>query len=648
MLEVGGIANLALLGSRYFLGELKESLSYALKAGNFLMVMKIQTIHAHFLGLTMKVTPFLLQEIMGKWVRECCFEPLTVQRRKNTCLEATTKSCGRSKWGSSDTTDAGYALSSMEGHLEMEFFDVSQSKKPLLTCYVNRREEDKDSDEGPEVEEYVLKLGGVLWKEIDGSFWFQGRWYIFPKEKAAYRQPHNSKKELYRTNDFADNEMETVLRDCYVMTPNEYVKTVKEGEDVFLCEYEYDVKYHSFKRIAETDNHEESCNEDSESESDDDIEYEKEEKFKSLHGSTPAHVVAATALEKAKATLLLSTMPKSLPCRTKYVQEMEEITTFIKGVICDDQLLMILQDAKKKNVDMMQARNEVVDHDKLIKLMQFLMGLDDVYQPIRSSILTREVLPEAKDAFVIISREESHRGIPNTSVKTKKHQVSAFNTKFNDANKRKGSGNWSNGNKSGNWSNGNNANKGNWSNGNKSGNWSYGLKGYTIDRCFEIIGYPPGFKRNPNLKPVNNLNNNNRSNVETRRGLNSLHGDDFDVVEGLEVQEEHPRCCQSKDSNDKEKLVHGKMVVKFKVLSERKRMCSLDLIIVGDEEVVVAEGVVVISSSLDMLTNSCLGGIMVSLIFLEGLEEEAFVEFMVEWCEEDENDDRNKEDDLFN
>ncbi|GKB59279.1 hypothetical protein Tco_0915465 [Tanacetum coccineum] len=44
---------------------------------------------------------------------------------------------------------------------------------------------------------------------------------------------------------------------------------------------------------------------------------------------------------------------------------------------------------------------------------------------------------------------------------------------------------------------------------------------------------------------------------------------------------------------------------------------------VKDEEVVVGEGVVVTSSSLEMLTNSCLRGIMVSLIFLEGLEEEA-------------------------
>ncbi|GJX70401.1 hypothetical protein Tco_0307572 [Tanacetum coccineum] len=42
----------------------------------------------------------------------------------------------------------------------------------------------------------------------------------------------------------------------------------------------------------------------------------------------------------------------------------------------------------------------------------------------------------------------------------------------------------------------------------------------------------------------------------------------------------------------------------------------------GEEEVVMSKGVVVTSSSLEMLTKSCLGGIMVSLIFLEGLEEE--------------------------
>ncbi|GJZ88774.1 hypothetical protein Tco_0660556, partial [Tanacetum coccineum] len=69
---------------------------------------------------------------------------------------------------------------------------------------------------------------------------------------------------------------------------------------------------------------------------------------------------------------------------------------------------------------------------------------------------------------------------------------------------------------------------------------------------------------------------------------------------------------------------------------------------VGDEEVVVGEGMVVRSSSLEMLINSCLGGIMVSLIFLKGLEEEALVEFMVEMYEEDEDSRKNEKDGLFN
>ncbi|GJT23236.1 hypothetical protein Tco_0893173 [Tanacetum coccineum] len=69
---------------------------------------------------------------------------------------------------------------------------------------------------------------------------------------------------------------------------------------------------------------------------------------------------------------------------------------------------------------------------------------------------------------------------------------------------------------------------------------------------------------------------------------------------------------------------------------------------VGDEEVVVGEGMVVTFSSLEMLTSSCLGGIMVSLIFLEGFEEEALVEFMVELGKEYEDGRKNEKDGLFN
>ncbi|GJX77507.1 ribonuclease H-like domain-containing protein [Tanacetum coccineum] len=48
-------------------------------------------------------------------------------------------------------------------------------------------------------------------------------------------------------------------------------------------------------------------------------------------------------------------------------------------------------------------------HDQLMKLMQFLMGLDDSYMQIRSSILSREVFPDVRSAYATISSKESHR-----------------------------------------------------------------------------------------------------------------------------------------------------------------------------------------------------------------------------------------------
>ncbi|GKB84249.1 hypothetical protein Tco_0956521 [Tanacetum coccineum] len=54
-------------------------------------------------------------------------------------------------------------------------------------------------------------------------------------------------------------------------------------------------------------------------------------------------------------------------------------------------------------------------HQELMKLMQFLMGLDDCYHPVRSSLLTRELLPKVKDAYIVVSREESHRGVYDSS-----------------------------------------------------------------------------------------------------------------------------------------------------------------------------------------------------------------------------------------
>ncbi|GJT06129.1 ribonuclease H-like domain-containing protein [Tanacetum coccineum] len=48
-------------------------------------------------------------------------------------------------------------------------------------------------------------------------------------------------------------------------------------------------------------------------------------------------------------------------------------------------------------------------HNQLMKLMQFLIGLDDSYMQIIISILSREVLPDVKSTYATISTEESHR-----------------------------------------------------------------------------------------------------------------------------------------------------------------------------------------------------------------------------------------------
>ncbi|GJV85459.1 ribonuclease H-like domain-containing protein [Tanacetum coccineum] len=78
------------------------------------------------------------------------------------------------------------------------------------------------------------------------------------------------------------------------------------------------------------------------------------------------------------------------------------------------------------------AKEVVSKHNRLIKNMQFLMGLNDVFQPIRSSLLSRETFPDVKDAFAIISREESHRGIASSSSgSVTKPQVSSFIAKSN-------------------------------------------------------------------------------------------------------------------------------------------------------------------------------------------------------------------------
>nr|GEU28894.1 putative zinc finger A20 and AN1 domain-containing stress-associated protein 8 [Tanacetum cinerariifolium] len=55
------------------------------------------------------------------------------------------------------------------------------------------------------------------------------------------------------------------------------------------------------------------------------------------------------------------------------------------------------------------AADDFKKHNQLMKLMQFIMGLDDTYMQIRSSILSRETLFDVRSAYAIIYSEESYR-----------------------------------------------------------------------------------------------------------------------------------------------------------------------------------------------------------------------------------------------
>ncbi|GJX41688.1 ribonuclease H-like domain-containing protein [Tanacetum coccineum] len=137
---------------------------------------------------------------------------------------------------------------------------------------------------------------------------------------------------------------------------------------------------------------------------------------------------------------------------------------------------------------------DISKHNQLIKLMQFLMGHNDVFQPIRRSLIAREILPDVKDAFAIISREESHRGIAYySSHSVTKPQVSCFMDESNS---------WNN---SRNKKFNNNKRVGNFTN-NRGPNpnlycTNCGKVGYTVERCSDIIGYPSRYNKNSGPKP---------------------------------------------------------------------------------------------------------------------------------------------------
>ncbi|GJQ98466.1 hypothetical protein Tco_0009605 [Tanacetum coccineum] len=119
-------------------------------------------------------------------------------------------------------------------------------------------------------------------------------------------------------------------------------------------------------------------------------------------------------------------------------------------------------------------------HNKLLKLMLFLIRLNKVYAPIRSIILTTDPIPDVKGTFATFSRDKFHRSTQSHNVSKTGNGNSAFIDRTNS--------------RSNNWSNYNNnqfkrLNKPNLV------CTHCNMNGHTADRCFKLLGYPSNFKK---------------------------------------------------------------------------------------------------------------------------------------------------------
>ncbi|XP_058106618.1 origin of replication complex subunit 1-like [Magnolia sinica] len=144
--------------------------------------------------------------------------------------------------------------------------------------------------------------------------------------------------------------MESVLRHCYVMNPKEFSKASSEGDDVFLSEYEYDVRWHSFKRIADLDDEENDgeadndedwdSSKDSGCDTEEDFEYKKETEIGSSAAKYPANKYQSHELAADSRKGHIFGLQKIGTENSRiYDREMEEMTAFVKGAICKDNCL---------------------------------------------------------------------------------------------------------------------------------------------------------------------------------------------------------------------------------------------------------------------------------------------------------------------
>ena len=112
-------------------------------------------------------------------------------------------------------------------------------------------------------------------------------------------------------------------------------------------------------------------------------------------------------------------------------------------------------------------------------VLRFLMGLNDNFEIVRSQILMSNPFPSMSKVYSLVLQEESHKNIGHGGSGSSQSDTMAMYANS------KGNSKW---------------------NGKREGPFCthYNMPGHTIEKCYKLHGYPPGYK--PKGKPIANAN----------------------------------------------------------------------------------------------------------------------------------------------
>ena len=119
------------------------------------------------------------------------------------------------------------------------------------------------------------------------------------------------------------------------------------------------------------------------------------------------------------------------------------------------------------------SSEDLLDYQHNEYVMRFLVGLNDLYASIRGQILLMEPLPTINKVFALVSQEERQRELTSGPMM---HVVNSGPTVLAVANYKPYGGNKNFGRKE------------------RPVCSHCGITGHTVEKCYKIHGYPPGYK----------------------------------------------------------------------------------------------------------------------------------------------------------